>query len=70
MNKINRPQLNDNIIAKPELPAKPRVTEIDRPKLSLPKGRNKVLLHSCCAPCSGEVMEAMLASGIDYSIYF
>src|SRR5205814_127935 len=28
------------------------------------------LLHSCCAPCSGEVMEAMTASGIDYSIFF
>ncbi len=27
-------------------------------------------MHSCCAPCSGEVMEAMAASGIDYSIYF
>lgn len=70
MTKANRPQLDDKIIAKPELPASPRVTEIDRPTLNLPKGRNKVLLHSCCAPCSGEVMEAMLASGIDYSIYF
>jgi len=29
-----------------------------------------VLLHSCCAPCSGEVMEAMSASRIDYTIYF
>ena len=32
--------------------------------------QRKVLLHSCCAPCSGEVMEAMLASGIDYTIFF
>ncbi len=70
MTKANHPQLDDKIIAKPELPASPRVTDIDRPSLSLPKGRKKVLLHSCCAPCSGEVMEAMLASGIDYSIYF
>jgi epoxyqueuosine reductase len=30
----------------------------------------KVLLHSCCAPCSGEVIEAMQASGIQFSIYF
>ena len=30
----------------------------------------KVLLHCCCAPCSGEVMEAMLASGIDYTTFF
>ncbi|WP_246824409.1 epoxyqueuosine reductase QueH [Oligella sp. HMSC09E12] len=70
MTNSNRPRLDDKIIAKPELPATPRVTEIERPKLALPKGRHKVLLHSCCAPCSGEVMEAMLASGIDYSIYF
>ena len=41
-----------------------------RPSLSLPEGRSKVLLHSCCAPCSGEVMEAMTASGIDYTIFF
>ncbi|MFT7721448.1 MAG: hypothetical protein QM788_01205 [Roseateles sp.] len=32
----------------------------------LQEGPRKVLLHSCCAPCSGEVMEAMLATGIDY----
>lgn len=41
-----------------------------RQPLPLPNGHNKVLLHSCCAPCSGEVMEAMLASGIDYTIFF
>lgn len=38
--------------------------------LTPPDGHRKVLLHSCCAPCSGEVMEAMTASGIDYTIYF
>lgn len=41
-----------------------------RPKLTLPNGENKLLLHSCCAPCSGEVMEALSASGIDYTIFF
>lgn len=41
-----------------------------RPKLMLPNGANKLLLHSCCAPCSGEVMEALSASGIDYTIFF
>lgn len=46
------------------------ITEINRPKLTLPNGADKLLLHSCCAPCSGEVMEALLASGIDYTIYF
>lgn len=41
-----------------------------RPVLCLPEGASRLLLHSCCAPCSGEVMEALLASGIDYTIFF
>lgn len=41
-----------------------------RPLLQLPNNEKRLLLHSCCAPCSGEVMEALLASGIDYTIYF
>lgn len=41
-----------------------------REKLTLPAGADKLLLHSCCAPCSGEVMEALQASGIDYTIFF
>ena len=41
-----------------------------REKLTLPANANKLLLHSCCAPCSGEVMEALQASGIDYTIFF
>jgi predicted adenine nucleotide alpha hydrolase (AANH) superfamily ATPase len=43
---------------------------LQRKPLVWPNGKNKVLLHSCCAPCSGEVMEAMLASGIDFTIFF
>jgi predicted adenine nucleotide alpha hydrolase (AANH) superfamily ATPase len=43
---------------------------LDREILVLPEGARRLLLHSCCAPCSGEVMEALLASGIDFSIYF
>jgi predicted adenine nucleotide alpha hydrolase (AANH) superfamily ATPase len=41
-----------------------------RQLLPLPGGHARVLLHSCCAPCSGEVMEAMRASGIDFAIFF
>ena len=41
-----------------------------REKLELPPGHDRLLLHSCCAPCSGEVMEAMLASGVEYTIFF
>ena len=30
----------------------------------------KILLHSCCAPCSGPVIEDMHMAGIDITIYF
>jgi epoxyqueuosine reductase len=46
------------------------MTMTDRKPITPPDGQKKVLLHSCCAPCSGEVMEAMLASGIEYTIFF
>lgn len=39
-------------------------------KIETPNGEKKVLLHSCCAPCSGEIMEKMTASGIDLTIFF
>ncbi|QCE33773.1 epoxyqueuosine reductase QueH [Acetobacteraceae bacterium] len=35
-----------------------------------PFGEKKVLLHSCCAPCSCEVMAAMQAAGIEYAVFF
>lgn len=41
-----------------------------RNKLELPEGADKLLMHSCCAPCSGEVMEALIFSDIDFSIFF
>ena len=40
------------------------------PELSLPEGRKRLLMHSCCAPCSGEVMETLIHSHIDFAIYF
>jgi len=40
------------------------------PPASAAQSGSKVLLHSCCAPCSGEVMQAMTASGINYAIFF
>jgi len=36
----------------------------------VPGGEKKVLMHSCCAPCSGELMEKMVASGIELTIFF
>ena len=44
--------------------------KLERQKLTLPEGHDKLLLHSCCAPCSGEVMETLIESGIDFSIFF
>ena len=32
--------------------------------------RRKVLLHSCCAPCSGAMVEAMVDEGHDVTIFF
>ncbi len=46
------------------------MSDYQRPTLSLPEGHKKLLLHSCCAPCAGEVMEAITASGIPYTIFF
>lgn len=42
----------------------------DRPHLPLPYGEQRVLLHSCCAPCAADVMSEMKRSGIDYTILF
>ncbi|WP_133128276.1 epoxyqueuosine reductase QueH [Legionella nagasakiensis] len=41
-----------------------------REQLVLPNGADRLLLHSCCAPCSGEVMEALLFSEINFAIFF
>ena len=45
-------------------------TKMNSVPLSLPNNADKLLLHSCCAPCSGEVMEALIASNINFTIYF
>lgn len=41
-----------------------------RRKLEAPNGANRILLHSCCAPCEGEVLETLLASGITPTVFF
>ncbi len=38
--------------------------------LEVPDGEKKVLMHSCCAPCAGELMELMVENGIELTIYF
>ncbi len=41
-----------------------------RKKLTTPNGEKKLLLHSCCAVCGGEIMEAIKHSSINFSIFF
>ena len=41
-----------------------------RPKLEVPGGEKKLLLHSCCAPCAGEIMEAVAESKIETTVFF
>lgn len=41
-----------------------------RPELSLPEGHKKLLMHSCCAPCVGEIMENLIESNIEFSVFF
>jgi epoxyqueuosine reductase len=52
------------------MPSPLSLKEFQRPILTAPEGHGKVLLHSCCAPCSGEVIEAVRASGLDLTVYF
>ena len=33
-------------------------------KIQTPNGEDRVLLHSCCAPCSSAIIECLLANGI------
>ncbi len=42
----------------------------ERPPLTPPNGKDKLLLHSCCAPCAADIMSEMARSGIDYTILF
>ena len=44
--------------------------EYIRPDLELSEGENNLLLHSCCAPCAGEIMEAIAAANIKTTVYF
>lgn len=38
--------------------------------LEVPGGGDRVLLHACCAPCSGAIVETLLRQGIRPVIFF
>jgi len=39
-------------------------------KLQTPNGDTRVLLHSCCAPCSSAIIECMLANHIRPTVFY
>ena len=39
-------------------------------KIETPNKDDKVLLHSCCAPCSSAIIECLVANGIRPTIYY
>ena len=41
-----------------------------RKKLEAPGNVSRILLHSCCAPCEGEVLETLLESSIQPTVFF
>ncbi len=38
--------------------------------LTLPNQTKKLLMHSCCAPCCGDIMLRLKESAIDYTVFF
>lgn len=40
------------------------------PELHIPAGGSRLLLHSCCAPCSGAIIEALVANEIRPAVFF
>ena len=38
--------------------------------IQVPMGEARVLLHTCCAPCSSAIIEAMMQNGITPVIYY
>jgi len=43
---------------------------MENARLKLPNNESKLLLHCCCAPCSGGIIESLLESRIDPTIFF
>lgn len=39
-------------------------------KLNLPLDNKRLLLHSCCAPCAGGIIETLIFSAVDFTIFF
>lgn len=46
------------------------MSRTERQKLVAPVPQGRVLLHCCCAPCAGDVMETLVWSEIDHEVMF
>jgi epoxyqueuosine reductase len=46
------------------------MTMVERSIIQTPNGEDRLLLHSCCAPCEGEVLETLLNSAIQPTVFF
>ncbi len=45
--------------------------KLERTKpINLPSGFKRLLLASCCAPCSAEVMESLKSNAIEFTLFF
>ena len=40
------------------------------PELHIPAGGSRLLLHTCWAPCSGAIIEALVANEIRPAVFF
>jgi predicted adenine nucleotide alpha hydrolase (AANH) superfamily ATPase len=38
--------------------------------LEVPEGKKRILLHCCCAPCSGAVVECLVQNGLRPTLFF
>ena len=45
-----------------------QVTQYDN--YDFPQGHTSLLLHTCCAPCAGDIMLGLKEKGIDYTLFF
>lgn len=39
-------------------------------QLEVPGGADRVLLHTCCAPCSSAIIECLMQHGVRPTIYY
>lgn len=39
-------------------------------EVQVPGGETRVLVHSCCAPCSGAILECLLENGVRPAVFF